>query len=396
MTPGARVAAAIEILDTVLQGAAAEKVLTTWGRTHRFAGSKDRAAIRDHVFDALRRLHSAAAMGGAMTGRGVMLGLLRQDGAEVAALFSGDGHAPAALDAAERDAGRPPAGPTALDCPEWLAPSLEASLGADFAPAMERLRHRAAVFLRVNTLKADTAMARSALAAEGIETRPHPLSPTALEATGGARRIARSQAFRSGLVELQDAASQAVADLVPVEGAGRVLDFCAGGGGKALALAPRVTGRLVAHDAHPQRMSDLPARTARAGAEIACLMPEHLSAEPPFDVVLADAPCSGSGAWRRAPEGKWRLTPEKLAALTGLQAEILDAAARRVAPGGVLAYATCSLLDAENAAQVAAFTAHRPDWRCTGSKRFSPCDGGDGFFVALLQKEHNSDQPVMK
>lgn len=382
MTPAARVAAAIEILDDIIAGEPAEKVLTTWGRQHRFAGSKDRAAIRDHVFDALRRLQSSAARGGAMTGRGVMVGLLRGDGIAPETLFTGEGHAPAPLTPSETAAMAEPEGPAALDCPDWLAPDLRASLGADFAPVMRLLQHRAPVFLRVNLLRGDVESARAALDADGIETRPHALSPTALEVMAGARKVARSRAYLDGLVELQDAASQAVADFVPPGDS--VLDYCAGGGGKALALAARFRCEIIAHDANPARMRDLPARAGRAGARILCRGPEEIAGSR-FRVVLADVPCSGSGAWRRAPESKWRLTRGALDALLATQAGILDRAAELVAPGGTLCYATCSLLDAENGQQVRAFL-DRGGWTLLGERRLTPLEGGDGLYVATMAR----------
>lgn len=292
---------------------------------------------------------------------------------------------PPPISPGEEAAFRAPDPLEALDCPAWLVPLLQESLGEDFEPVMEALRHRAPVFLRVNTLRTDLAGAQAALATEGIATRPHALSPTALEVLEGARKIAASGAFRDGLVELQDAASQAVADMVPVEGAGRVLDFCAGGGGKTLALAPRCGGTLFAHDAEPKRMADLPARAARAGVAVRLRSTAELSGET-FDVVMADAPCSGSGAWRRAPDGKWRLTRDRLDQLVALQAEILDRAAALVAENGVLAYATCSILAVENAEQVTAFRQRHPGWTLVQTQNLTPPGGGDGFFIAVLQR----------
>lgn len=380
MTPGARIAGAIEVLDRVLAGARAEVALTNWGRANRFAGSGDRAAIRDHVFAVLRCRRSYAALGGAETGRGLMLGALRAAGGDPADLFTGAGHAPAAPGAGE--AGREPGELEALDCPDWLAPALQSALGADFAPVMRALQRRAPVFLRVNLARLDRAAAIVLLAEGGIEARPHPLAETALEVTGGERRIQASAAYGEGLVELQDAASQAVALALPLADGQRVLDYCAGGGGKTLAMAARARLRIEAHDVDPGRMRDLPARAKRAGVAV------RLTAVPrgPFDLVLADAPCSGSGSWRRDPEGKWALTPERLAALTAVQAEVMDRAAALVGPGGVLAYATCSMLEAENEAQVQAFLARQAGWSCGLRRRFTPLDGGDGFFLALLTR----------
>lgn len=390
MTPAARIAAAIELLDAVLAGQPAEKALTGWARRSRFAGSKDRAAIRDHVFDALRCRRSYAALGGAETGRGLMLGALRAAGRDPGEAFTGEGHAPAPLTAEEAALTLAPADlpeEVALDCPAWLAPRLRTSLGADFAAILRALRRRAPVFLRVNLRRATVAEAQARLDGEGIATAPHPLSDTALEVLENARKLQGSAAYRDGLVELQDAASQAVTDLLPVSEGMKVLDYCAGGGGKTLAMAGRAEARFFAHDAAPQRMRDLPGRARRAGVQVRLLDGQAVEAEAPFDLVLCDVPCSGSGAWRRSPEGKWRLSPQELDRLTAIQAQILDRAAGLVAPGGALAYATCSLLDEENAAQVSAFLDRRAGFSLRSSRRLTPLDGGDGFYVALLQRE---------
>ena len=334
MTPAARVAAAIEVLDAWLGGAPVEKVLTTWGRTHRFAGSKDRAAIRDHVFDAIRCRRSFAGLGGAETGRGLMLGALRAAGLDPASVFTGEGHAPEALAQDETQIGGIANLPEAarLDCPDWLADALRQSLGAEFAPVMAALRQRAPVFLRVNVARTTRESAIEALSADGILARPHDLSPTALEVMDGARKVQNSAAYQAGLVELQDAASQAVVDFLEVPSGARVLDYCAGGGGKSLALA--AAGALVtAHDVDPGRMRDLPARADRAGAAVARVSTGEATAGGPYDLVFVDAPCSGSGAWRRSPEGKWALTPDRLDGLVAVQADILDAVASLVVSG---------------------------------------------------------------
>lgn len=384
MTPGARLAAAIAVLDRVIAGAAAEQALTNWGRASRFAGSQDRSAVRDLVYDALRCLRSCAALGGAMTGRGVALGLLRSQGLDPALLFTGEGHAPPPLSPAEAVVPAAPDDLAALDCPEWLAPQLRDALGAEFAPVMQALRRRASLFLRVNTARIDRDGAVAALAADDIAAVPHPLSPTALEVTRNPRRVATSQAYATGLVEVQDAASQAVVDLLPLRDGMRVLDYCAGGGGKSLAMAPRARLILTAHDIDPRRMSDLPARAARAGVRIRLAQASDLKGN--FDLVLADAPCSGSGSWRRAPQSKWTLTPDRLRELTAMQDAVLDAAAAQVAPGGWLAYVTCSLLDTENAARGLAFRARTPGFVAGPSVRFLPVAGGDGFYLELMQR----------
>lgn len=389
MTPAARLSAAMDVLDRVGAGANAEQALTQWARASRFAGSGDRAAVRDHVFGALRCWRSHAALGGGVTGRALILGALREEGVDPDNLFTGEGHAPAPLTEAERAHLAAPvemARNVALDCPDWLAPALEESLSEDFAPVMTLLRQRAPVFLRVNSTKATLAEAQASLAAEGIATQPASLAKTALEVTENARKIRNSEAFSEGLVELQDAASQALVEALPLTPGQSVLDYCAGGGGKTLALAARAQLSLFAHDADPARMQDLPARATRAGARIETLTTAEVSRRAPFDLVLLDVPCSGSGSWRRAPEAKWRLTRDRLDELCAIQAEILATAEGYVAPKGGLAYATCSMIGAENGAQIRAFLSTRPGWQLAWERRFTPLDGGDGFYLAYLTR----------
>ncbi|MCU0827033.1 MAG: RsmB/NOP family class I SAM-dependent RNA methyltransferase [Tabrizicola sp.] len=380
MTPGARLAAAIAVLDRVLAGDPTEKALTNWGRASRYAGSKDRAAVRDIVYDALRRKRSAAARGGSLTGRGLVLGLMREAGQEE--LFSGEGHAPAP--AAAGEAGRDPEAADSLDMPDWLVPALTASLGEKCSAVCAALRQRAPVFLRVNLAKAGPAEAMAVLAREGIETALHPLAQTAVVVTGNARKVQTSEAYLTGLVELQDAASQAVVEMLDLRDGLRVLDYCAGGGGKTLAMAARARMMVFAHDAWPRRMADLPERARRAG--ISVTLTDRPQTYAPFDLVLVDAPCSGSGSWRRDPEGKWALTPERLAEVMATQAAILEQASGLVGETGTLAYATCSLLHAENAGQIAAFLSGHSGWRLERERTFLPMDGGDGFYCAILKR----------
>ena len=380
MTPGARLSAAIEVLDRILAGAAAEQALTNWGRASRYAGSGDRAAVRDLVFDALRCRRSHAALGGGETGRGLILGGLRDRGRDLG-LFSGEGHAPAAV--GPHEMARTPVGAEALDCPDWLLPLFTQSLGAQTEAVLQAMRHRAPVFLRVNTLRATAEQALAVLAADGISAKFAQDINNALEVTGNARKIQKSAGYLNGLVELQDASSQGVIARLPLRAGMRVLDYCAGGGGKTLALAAAVNGPVDAHDAAPRRMADLPGRAARAGAQV------NIVAQPQglYDLVLADAPCSGSGSWRRDPMGKWVLTAEKLAQVQLQQAQVLQQAAGSVRPAGTLAYATCSLLKAENHDQIAAFLAQNPDWSAVSDHAWTPVLGGDGFYLSMLTRK---------
>jgi 16S rRNA (cytosine967-C5)-methyltransferase len=386
MTPAARVAAAIEILDRVLAGEAAEKVLTQWGRDNRYAGSGDRAAVRTHVFGALRKQRSLAAMGGAETGRGIMIGALREAGEDPAAVFTGVGHAPAPLNDLEREWRVAGSLPLAVrgDMPDWLSARMVASLGEGAEAVMMALRDRAGVHLRVNTARVTRAAVVVELAREGIVTVPHPEVETALVVTGNERKVKESAAYRTGLVELQDASSQAAVLRLPLRPGDRVLDYCAGGGGKTLAMGARMPLDLIAHDAAPGRMADLGPRAARAGVAVRQAGTLALAGLGPFDLVLVDAPCSGSGTWRRAPEAKWRLTPGALDRLMRTQDEVLTAAARLVRMGGHLAYATCSVLLEENDDRVRAFLGQDDRWNVVDVMRLWPGAWQDGFYLCVM------------
>lgn len=385
MTPGARVSAAIEILNSMADGVPAEQALTRWARASRYAGSKDRAAVRDHVFDVLRQRRSAAHFGGGEDGRALMIGQLRQQGADLDAHFNGEGHAPLPLTDAERTA---PAAPTeqavVWNLPDWILPAFETSLSDRAEAVAKALQSRAPITLRVNLAKAEPASVAARLAAEDVMTRPNPVAKSALTVIRGERKIRNTSLYQQGEIELQDASSQAVVALMP-KGA-RVLDYCAGGGGKALAIAMNPAVEVFAHDIDPRRMADLPERAARAGSVIHQLDAEAVGEKAPFDVVLCDAPCSGSGAWRRAAEGKWTLTAARLSELTEIQDTILDRAAGLVAENGHLVYATCSVLQAENEDRIKAFLARHAGWSCLFQHRFNVDDDGDGFYTAHLKR----------
>ena len=382
MTPAARVAAAIEVLDKIQEGQPAEAALIAWARGSRFAGSKDRAAIRDHVFDVLRRWRSTAALGGAETGRGRMIGLLRQQGADLADVFSGEGHAPQCLSEEELAYT-----PTALtpdaeaDWPEWLWPMLQSDFGEDAQSIAAAQQDRAQVFVRVNRKRSTVEKVISGLKAEEIDAIPHPDVDGAVIITGNARRLQQTRVWYDGHVELQDAASQMAMARLGVAVDQTVLDYCAGGGGKSLALA--AYGAVVtAHDADVGRMKDIPARAARAGTRIKTTNRPNGT----YDLVLCDAPCSGSGTWRRTPDAKWRLTEERLNELTKIQRSILDAARTNVGQGGRLAYATCSVLSVENRAVVDGFIADHPEWSLVDELKLRPTENHDGFYLAIMIK----------
>ena len=391
MTPGARAAAAIQLLDRWLDGQEGlDRLRTRWGREARYAGSGDRRAVGDLCYGVLRRLRSAwwaADVDGTGTARDAVRGALLLDGTDPDTIFTGEGHAPSRLEAAEQSSRSLDDAPreVRLDLPDWMLTELE-RIPDEVLAAM---RERAPVDLRVNLLKASSDKVRAALAEEGIATEPVPLAATALRVVEGSRKLRGSRALRDGLIEIQDTASQAAAALAGAQPGETVLDLCAGAGGKALAMAASMKGqgRLAVHDKYPRRMADLPARAARAGAALETIESANLERHAgEFDLVFVDAPCSGSGTWRRDPESKWRLDRTRLSELQQIQADILDQAARLTKPEGRLVYATCSLMVCENQTQIDRFLDRHENWHQDRVLHIDPTKGGDGFFAARMTR----------
>jgi 16S rRNA (cytosine967-C5)-methyltransferase len=416
MQAAARLQAAIELLAAIEESALpADRLMRDFFRARRYAGSKDRAAVAERVFTVLRRRAEFAWRMGSEAPRALTLGSLLAEGLAadaIEALCCG-GYGPAPLDAAEKDAlRRQPSGAAQLwvggNFPAFLETELSRAFGAALPAAMAAMQRRAAVDLRVNTLRATREAVQAALAAEGFAVLETPFSPFGLRiAPGeGSAKLGASALFAGGGFEFQDEASQIAAILCGAKPEMRVLDLAAGTGGKSLALASIMAnqGEIVAHDIAPQRLQQLDLRARKAGARSI-----RIAAEPPsgrFDIVLVDAPCSGSGTWRRQPELRWRLTEDLLAGRRTVQRELLERAAELVAPGGRLVYATCSLLPCENEDQIEAFRARHPAftvesaaevWQAeTGGKvppgmadifRAAPHTAGtDGFFAAILRK----------
>lgn len=429
MTPAARVAAAIEVLaDVEARRRPAVDALKDWGLARRFAGSGDRAAIAGLVYDALRRKSSSAWLMGEATPRAVAIGALKQlrdlDEAGISALFSGEGHAPAPLTEAERERLRSADLSNAPDhvrgdYPEWLSAAFAESCGEGAAAEGRALANRAPVDLRVNTLKGGRDRALAALA--HLEAQPTPLSPVGLRIAvrpdGRGPALSAEPAYVKGAVEVQDEGSQLAALLSGAKPEMQALDLCAGGGGKTLALAAMMEnrGQIYATDDDGRRLTPIFDRLARAGARNVQVRaprgPRDILSdlEGRCDVVLIDAPCTGSGAWRRNPDAKWRVRPGALEQRVKDQNETLERAARYVKPGGHLVYVTCSLLKAENEDRIAAFLAANdaflpleaahwasacglPALAAQGSSlgvgfRFSPLRSAtDGFYVAPLTR----------
>ena len=369
MTPQARLSAAIEVLDTIASSRKpADQVLKAWGLAHRFAGSGDRRAIADRVYGCLRD-------GGGAGRDAVIAALVRHDKlapAEIAALFSGQGYAPAALTAEELARLHALGGseaPAAL--PGFIGHELGRTFGKQAqAEAAALLSGRAPVDLRVNGLLAFPQTLQAYLADSGFAADPTPFSATGLRLEASAARLAALDAFKAGQFEVQDEGSQIAAWLLGARPGQTVVDYCAGGGGKTLAIGQmlRGQGRLVACDLNPRRLDAIRPRLERArlDADLRRVGPTGDRLDDLIgkaDGVLVDAPCSGSGTWRRRPEEAWRLTEDQRHALTRTQKDVLRRAAALVRPGGRLVYVTCSVLAAENADVIAAFVADHADFR---------------------------------
>jgi len=382
MTPGARLSAAIEVLaDIEDRRRPAGDALKDWGLAHRFAGSGDRAAIGGLVFDALRRRSSAAHLMGAATPRAILFGALKLERGlsldDIATLADGGRHAPAPPDDAEMKAlaAKPIDDAPAYvrgDYPEWLDPHFAAVFGEERAEEGAALSCRAPVDLRVNTLKGDRDTAAAALA--HLHAVPTPWSPAglriALSAEAKSPPLHAEPAYIDGLIEIQDEGSQLAAKLSGAQLGETVVDLCAGGGGKTLALAALTanSGRILATDTDIRRLAPIHARVARAGVRNVEVRTPRGDAEllndvaGAADLVLIDAPCTGTGAWRRNPDAKWRVRPGALEQRIKAQDAALERSARLVKPGGRIAYITCSLLDEENGARVRNFTARHPEF----------------------------------
>jgi len=421
--------AAVEVLDEIfVRHRPAAQALADWGKAHRFAGSGDRAAIGNLVFDVLRRRLSLAAQMGDDSTRSLVLAAapeaLAMTAEEVAAAADGSDYSLEPLSPSERaglEREVPEESPLHVraDIPEWLAPSFARVFGDRLVEEGRALARRAPVDLRVNTLKADRERVLKALARFGAE--PTPMSPVGVRIpppTGPGRtpNVEAEPGHGKGWFEVQDEASQIAALLSGASPRRQVLDLCAGAGGKTLAMAAVMqnTGQIYAYDADRVQLRPIFERLKRAGVRNVQVLPagdeeavRALGAR--FDIVLVDAPCTGSGVWRRRPDAKWRVKPQNLADRQKEQQEVLELAAPLVKPGGRLVYVTCSVLQEENRDQVTAFLEQHPEYSVLpyaeswvayiGGTPPASADGSsdtllltpathdtDGFFIAILER----------
>jgi 16S rRNA (cytosine967-C5)-methyltransferase len=431
MTPAARLSAAIELIDTIdAERVPAAKALKEWGTAHRYAGSGDRAAISGLIWDVLRRRSSSAFLMDADTPRARVLGMLRLERGmstdAISALCDGDRFAPEPLTEAERSAlssrsldGAPPH--IAGDYPEWLDPHLASVFGDDRIAEATAMASRAPLDLRVNTLKAKREKMQASL--KHLGAAPTPWSPMGLRIELGADArnpgIHAEEDFIKGAIEVQDEGSQLAALFTAAKPGEQVIDLCAGAGGKTLALAAMMggKGRLIATDRDKRQLAPIYERLSRAGVHNAEVRAPKGDSDPLADIkasadlVLIDAPCTGTGTWRRNPDAKWRMRPGALEVRLKDQAEVLDRAADMVKPGGRIAYVTCSVLPAENGEQVRSFLTRHPEFSIqppneTASVLWDKAEdfenaalksaegwlmtprrtGTDGFFVSVLKK----------
>ncbi|PWL18457.1 MFS transporter [Falsochrobactrum shanghaiense] len=428
MRLGGRLQAAIEVLNDIETGKRpAFDALKDWGAAHRFAGAGDRAVIGNIVYDALRRKLSIAWRMDEDDARALAYGALLSDGGmEIAAIdaaFEGDRFAPALLEQPRRaawesrnlDEAEPH---IRADVPQWCAPSLEALFGTRWVEEAAALATRPPVDLRVNALKSTPQAVLSALEKAGADKTAlleQALRIAPIEALGRHPNIQTDQAFLDGWFEVQDLGSQLAARMAGAQPGEQVLDYCAGAGGKTLALAAVMgnSGQIHAYDAERARLSPMHERLQRAGVRNTQVH-GNLDALAPLvermDLVLTDAPCTGSGTWRRRPDAKWRLNEQQLERRMQDQHEVLQSARHYVKPGGRLAYVTCSLFAEENTQQIERFLAENADfteiapetlWNGVVSDAasiapvypshgcvLSPLSTGtDGFYVSILRKE---------
>ncbi|MGE0056033.1 MAG: RsmB/NOP family class I SAM-dependent RNA methyltransferase [Hyphomicrobium sp.] len=428
MKQGARIAAAIEVLDAILnRHQPVATALADWGKAHRFAGSGDRNAIGGLVYDAMRRKSAIAWAMESDAPRALALGAasdaLGMSADAVIAACDGENHSPPPLDETERN------GLTrALDdapeyvranVPEWLWPRFVNAFGARAAQEGVAMSKRAPADIRVNSLKSTREKVLKALASFGAEETAYSALGVRVLPPSGPQRTPNLQAeaaFQAGWCEIQDEGSQIAAALAGAGPRKQVLDLCAGGGGKTLAMAAVMqnTGQIYAYDEDRMRLKPIFERVKRAGVRNAQILRAGdkaalLALGPRFDVVLVDAPCTGTGTWRRRPDAKWKLKANNLADREKQQREVLALAAELVKPGGRLVYVTCSLLADENGDQIAAFLSEHDDfatvpfgdvWReCLPGEPPASADGSsdhlvltpamhgtDGFFIAILKR----------
>ena len=403
MQPISRAAAAVEILDNYLLFGHIELALQSWFKKNRFAGSSDRREIRDIIFDILRNRRSLfypfEANSIEESGQILTISYLSEifdpkslfEKIQNNKYFKSD-ISPKCVEILQKKSSLLKAAPSPiiLDFPDFLEARLRTDLKHNFEPILKRFKKRAPTFLRVNKLKTSIQKVQVLLGEEGVLCRPFLHSNIALEVIDGNKLIKTSRCFKNGLIEIQDFSSQMITETSMIRKGLRILDYCAGGGGKTLAVASRVMNKaeILAFDISEDRLSRLPLRASRAGATIRLLNSRSLKDYfQKCDVVIVDAPCSGSGVWRRNPTFKWELTEQKLRDYLEKQTEILSAASEFVSLEGVILYSVCSLISEEGIKPVRNFMAQSNKYRIIDQVILNPLNASDGFYSIVLKRK---------
>ena len=401
MRKDAQANAAISILDDFLDGQNLNSILFNWTKNNRYAGSSDRESIRNIVFDVLRVKKTFASVlekeKQAINGRALVFLYSVFYSLQLDDIFTGQKYGPEKLNIFEREffkiakENNNENFAVINNVPDFLVAEFKRSLGSKFENAMRLLERRAPVSIRVNPLKSDISSILECLSLEGIEGKKSKIVRYGINIIGNPRRLTQIQAFKDGRFEVQDLHSQKIIEDLPLNEHTKVLDYCAGSGGKILSIACSLkgNGKFYIHDIDERKLKEADLRAKRAGVKFKRLEGENLPKYcRSFDCIIVDVPCSGSGAWRRNPQQKWRITPKSLNEILTRQTVILDEAKDLLKKNGYIFYITCSLLKIENEEVIHKFLMENKHFRLFNKKNVTIDNCGDGFFCAVLQKKN--------
>ena len=401
MRQDARANAAISILDNFLVGQNLNSVLSRWAKNNRYAGSSDRESIRNIVFDVLRVKKTLTSVleneKQPINGRSLVFLYSVFYALNLNDIFTGQEYGPEKLTIFEKEFSKI-SKENINECfritdniPDFLIAEFKRSLGRKFKHAMRLLEKRAPISIRVNPLKSDVSSILECLSLEGIKGKKSKIVRYGINIIGNPRRLTQIQAFKDGCFEVQDLHSQKIIEDLPLNEHTKVLDYCAGAGGKILSIACSLkgNGKFYIHDIDERKLKEADSRAKRAGVKFKRLegenLPKYCSS---FDCVIVDVPCSGSGAWRRNPQQKWRITPKSLKEILTRQTVILDEAKDLLKKNGYIFYITCSLLKIENEEVIHKFLMENKHFRLFNKKNVTIDNHGDGFFCAVLQRKN--------
>ena len=401
MRKDAQTNAAISILDEFLDGQNLNSILSNWTKNNRYAGSSDRESIRNIVFDILRVKKTFTSVlekeKQPINGRALVFLHSVFYALNLNDIFTGQKYGPEKLSIFEKEFSKI-SKENIKECfgvvdniPDFLTAEFKRSLGRKFKNAMRLLEKRAPISIRVNPLKSDISSILESLSLEGIEGKKSKIVRYGIDIIGNPRRLTQIQAFKDGCFEVQDLHSQKIIEDLPVNEHAKVLDYCAGAGGKILSIACSLNGngKFYIHDIDKRKLKEADLRAKRAGVKFKRLEVENLQKYCySFDSVIADVPCSGSGAWRRNPQQKWRITPESLNEILIRQTIILNEVKDLIKKNGYIFYITCSVLKIENEEVIYKFLMENKHFRLLNKKDVAIDNHGDGFFCAVLQKKN--------